>query len=115
MQSSNEENKKNSAEEQQPEPELSEAWRVLLGLQVAGEELANTQQIDPTAQVPALASDPWSTLLKARGMQPVDLQRAHLHGLHTTLNDSNDIEQALNIIREATGQLPALNKKTRDA
>lgn len=115
MQSSHEEDKKKSAAEQQhTEPELSDAWRALLGLQTGEKELEDGQSLDPAAQVPPLASDPWSSLLNAQGMQPVDLQKVHLHNLHAALQDNNDIEHALNIIREATGQLPALNEKSRD-
>ncbi len=109
MQSSNKD-KKNVA---QPEPELSATWQALLGWQAAGE--AQTPRADPAASVQSLASDPWSSLLNARGMQPVDLQKIHLHDLRAPASDDHDIENALDIMREATGQLPAVEKRTGDA
>lgn len=88
---------------------LSATWRALLGLQDAskptGEEIV---QVEP------LASDPWSHLQQAQGMQPVDLQKIRLHDLHLH-GDDEDVEHALNLMREATGQLPALKPETREA
>lgn len=115
MQSSNKDRShKDPKDTTQVDAELSATWQALLGLQGSGE--AQTPPVDPTAPVQPLASDPWSSLLNASGMQPVDLQKAHLHDLHTLDSDDPDIEQALNIMREATGQLPKLKeKKTEDA
>lgn len=104
MQASNEEGKQPSS----ADPELSEAWRVLLGSQSLDESKA-----DPAVQVQPLASDPWSSLLNSQGMQPIDLQKAHLHDLQKLLNDE-DVEHALNIIREATGQLKALDGQAEE-
>jgi hypothetical protein len=106
MQSSNKD-KKNAA---QPETELSATWQALLGL---GE--AKTSKADPAASVQPLASDPWSSLLNARGMQPVDLQKAHLHKLRAQAKNDPDIEHALDIMREATGQLPIVKEPPKDA
>jgi hypothetical protein len=102
--------KQNAAEEgQQQDPQLSETWRALLGLQPS-DETGEQPQIDPSAQVQPLASDPWNDLQHASGMQPVDLQKVRLHELHESVND-DDVEHALNLMREATGGLPALREK----
>ncbi len=115
MQSSNEEEKPEISRRCEPaqDPELSEAWRALLGLQSSGTK-EGAPRVDPAAQVQPLASDPWSHLLQSQGMQPVDLQKIHLHDLHPTANE-DDVEHALDIMREATGQLPSLDKKTGEA
>jgi hypothetical protein len=111
MQSPEEKGKQPSAEETGPYQDLplSETWRALLGLQgaekPAGEEIV---QVEP------LASDPWSHLQQAQGMQPVDLQKICLHDLHLS-GDDEDVEHALNLMREATGQLPAFKQETREA
>jgi hypothetical protein len=47
-------------------------------------------------------------------MQPVDLQKICLHDLHLS-GDDEDVEHALNLMREATGQLPAFKQETREA
>lgn len=111
MQSPKEEGKQKPAEEAGPQqdPQLSEAWRALLGLQSS-----DRPEGEDAAQVEPLASDPWNRLQQAQGMQPVDLQKIRLHDLHQAANDE-DVEHALNIIREATGQLPALDKENREA
>jgi len=115
MQSQNENGKQQPATEQDlaQNPELSAAWRALLGLQStpAGE---NGQQVDPAAQVQPQASDPWSALLQARGMETVDLQKIHLRALHPAASDE-DIEHALNIMQEAAGQQASQEKKPGDA
>lgn len=115
MQSPKEEGKKDAAAEQHlpQDPELSEAWRALLGLQSSGETKV-APEIDPAAEVQPQASDPWSHLLNSRGMQPVDLQKMHLRDLHPTASD-DDVEHALNIMREATSQQSSLDEKTREA
>ncbi len=109
MQSPKEEGKQKPAEDPQQDTQLSEAWRALLGLQDS-----DKPEGDNTAQVESLADDPWSRLQQAQGMQPVDLQKIRLHDLHPAATDE-DVEHALNIIREATGQLPALDKENREA
>jgi hypothetical protein len=88
--------------------ELSEAWRVLLGLQSTPAPEGETQ-VDPAAQVLPQASDPWNALLHARGMESVDLQKIHLRALLPAASDE-DIEHALNIIQEASN-LPAPQEK----
>lgn len=114
MQSQNEHGKQPQATESGPEqkPELSEAWRSLLGLQSAP-ATEEGQKVDPTAQVLPQASDPWLALQHAQGMETVDLQKVRLHDLHPAACDE-DVEQALNIIREANGQ-PSQEKKTGEA
>lgn len=111
MQSPKEEGKQKPAEEAGPQqdPQLSETWRALLGLQGSDEP-----EGENTARIETLASDPWSHLQQAQGMQPVDLQKIRLHDLHPAASDE-DVEHALNIIREATGQLRALDKENREA
>jgi hypothetical protein len=108
---SNEKEQQNSGEEPrlQKEVELSDAFRALLGMQA----LEAAPQVDPAAQVQPLSSDPWSSLLHEQGMQAVDLQKIHLHDLHPAGND-DDVEQALNIMREATGQPASQDEKTRE-
>lgn len=105
MQSSNED-KKDAAP---PDAELSATWQALLGLEM------KTTKVDPATTVQPLASDPWSSLLNACGMQPVDLQKVHLHNLRTLANDDSDIEHALDIMREATGQLPSVKEPSKEA
>src|SRR5258708_1257700 len=91
--------------------ELSAVWQALLGKQAPGSESApRALDLDPTAQVQPQASDPWSHLLHSQGLQQVDLQKLHLRELRTTSND-DDVEHALDIMREATGQLPPLDEK----
>jgi hypothetical protein len=107
MQSSNENNKKNSAA--QSNSELSEAWQALLGAQSTA--TPDVQQVQHLAtpdvqhlatsevqQVQQLVSDPWSNLLNSRGMQPVDLQKVRLPHRQ---GDDHDVEHALDIMREA--------------
>ncbi len=112
MQPANEDERKNlSAEQQQrQETELSEVWRALLGAP-SHESSEKALEIDPTGQVEPLAGDPWGHLLNAQGMQTVDLQKVRLHHLYPGASDE-DIEHALNLMREATGQLRALNQQT---
>ncbi|MGH2509693.1 MAG: hypothetical protein ACRDHZ_20125 [Ktedonobacteraceae bacterium] len=118
MQSSDKD-KKNAA---QPETELSATWQALLGQQASGE--AKTPKVDLATPAQPLSSDPWSSLRNAQGMQPVDLQKVHLPNLRASANDDHDIEDALSIMREATGQLPkveaadqapTVKEKTKDA
>lgn len=99
MQSSDKNNKKNSAD--QSNSDLSETWQALLGAQA---DVPHLQQVQHPAtsdvqQVQHLVSDPWSHLLNSRGMQPVDLQKVHLH--HPQ-GDDHDVEHALDIMREAS-------------
>lgn len=111
MQSPEKEGRQKPVEEAGPHQDLqlSETWRALLGLQDPGKP-----EGEEIVQVEPLASDPWSHLQQAQGMQPVDLQKIRLHDLHLP-GDDEDVEQALNIMREATGQLPVLDKEIREA
>lgn len=94
---------------QQQDSQLSEAWRALLGLQ-SSDEAEGAQQGSPADQVQPLASDPWSHLQHANGMQPVDLQKIRLHELHAAMND-DDVEHALDLMQEAVGGQPASQDK----
>lgn len=107
MQSSNDKEKKNTSAGQNQE--LSEAWRALLGLRSS--ELDEALEGDTATQVQPLADDPWSHLIHSQGMQSVDLQKIHLHDLYPNATD-DDVEHALNIMRESTGQLRAMNEQS---
>ncbi|HEY0756143.1 MAG TPA: hypothetical protein VGD98_19460 [Ktedonobacteraceae bacterium] len=111
MQSPKEENKQQSAADLDAaqNPELSAAWRTLLGLQSNP-----APEVDPAAQVQPQATDPWSALLQARGMESVDLQKIHLRGLLPAASDE-DIEHALNMIQEANGSPTSQEKKPGEA
>lgn len=115
MQSNEEKKQQPAANADSPQdPELSDAWRTLLGMQPSGEK-ENSPQVDPAVQVQPLADDPWSHLLQSQGVQPVDLQKAHLHDLHPEETSNDDVEHALNVMREATGQLPSLKEKSGES
>jgi len=114
MHLSNEKGQPNGEPHPAQESEMSEAFRALLGLQ-SSEGTTGAQDIDPAAQVPPQESDPWSHLLQAQGMQPVDLQKLRLRDLHKVRSNDDDVEHALNIMREATGQLSSLDEHTREA
>lgn len=86
---------------------LSETWRKLLGSQPAGEAGA-----DPVEPVQPLVGDPWNDLQRARGMQPVDLQKIRLHDLHATMNN-DDVEHALDVMQEAADSQPDSRKKEK--
>ena len=115
MQSQNENGKQQSAA--QPgcakDPNLSEAWRALLGSQSTSAPNVGSQ-VDPTAQVQPQASDPWNALIHAQGMETVDLQKIRLHALHPAASDE-DIEHALNIMQEAAEQQASQAKKPEEA
>lgn len=70
--------------------QLSEIWQELLGSRLG--EQAQTSSSEAT--IPVLASDPWSALLHAKGVEMVDLHEVHLH-----MSDQ-DVEQALQIMQE---------------
>ncbi len=89
--------------------ELSEAWRTLLGLQ-SSKSQKDRPEVDTTIQVQPLPGDPWNRLSHSKGMEPVDLQKTHLHNPHL-VEDDEEVEHALSIMREATGQLPSLDTK----
>jgi hypothetical protein len=105
MQSEGEEEIKKSRNQVEPEPELSEAWRTLLGMQSTGmqaqvddhKESGGDQresQGDHKAS-PLLANDPWSHL--------VHLQQLRLHAAHVPLSDI-DVEKVLKMMQEAPSQ-----------
>lgn len=110
MQAPQEEERQKPADKAGPhqDPPLSETWRALLGLQESTPPAGEETTVEP------LASDPWSHLQQAQGMQPVDLQKLRLHHPRPG-GDDEDVEHALNLMREATGQLPALKQETREA
>lgn len=95
----------------QQDAELSEAWRALLGSRPSTASVpAPESQIDPAAPVQPLNSDPWNLLLHVKGMEAVDLQKIHLHTRDSAANDA-DVEHALDIMQEATGQAAPQNEK----
>ncbi len=74
--------------------ELSEAWRQLLGLEVAQTGGAGRQ--DP---VPVLSHDPWRSLANEQGFQVVDLQQAPVHKAQVG-GEESDVEHALDMMQE---------------
>ncbi len=97
----------------QQEPELSEAWRALLGLQ-STDAPGNQDAPDPMAQVQPLASDPWSNLIHAQGIESVDLQKIHLHGGRAPHLDA-EVEHALDIMQEEPGRVLPIDEKPRNS
>ena len=84
------------------QPELSEVWQELLG----GRPIDSSAPATPdVAAVPTLESDPWRTLLQAKGVEIVDLQKFHLH------MSAQDVEQMLQIMQER----PAYNPSAGDS
>ena len=73
----------------QEDRELSNTWLELLGKQVPS-PIANNSTI------PALESDPWSSLLQGQDVQIIDLQKAHI-----PMSDS-DVEQLLYFIQDSS-------------
>lgn len=71
----------------------SDVWRQLLN----GAPVENDDEADKT-EIPVLKSDPWRTLLQARGVEIIDLQRVHLH-----MSDQ-DVERLLQGIQESDVQ-----------
>lgn len=81
------------------EPELSEVWQQLLN-RIPIEPEARLEQVAhyDTVVVQPLASDPWSALMNAQGVQIVDLQHVR-STLHLTPSE-RDVEQALHLVQE---------------
>jgi hypothetical protein len=75
--------------------ELSDTWRELLGNSSAG---AHSGITSGEATLPTLESDPWSTLLQAKGIEEVDLQQLHL-----PVSDQ-ELERLLQIMQEQPAQ-----------
>ena len=83
--------------------ELSEAWRLLLGMEA---DAINRVPTDPAntpgstqEDAPLLTGDPWASLLHTTGIQVVDLQQVHMHTAQPPM-DERDVEHALDIIQE---------------
>jgi len=85
------------------EPQLRNPWRELLGVQHPQSQGENESkpavQGDNQEASPLLANDPWNDLLRARGVEVVDLQRVRLHAIASS-QDNLDVEQALDIMQE---------------
>lgn len=100
----------------EPEPELSEVWRTLLGMQSTNMQAQVNDQQESQGDhkvtegdhkepgrpqgSPLLANDPWSHLVQTQGVQVVDLQQLRLHAAHTPLSDI-DVEKVLKMMQEA--------------
>ena len=84
--------------------ELSEAWRLLLGMEAGifpppvTSDPTNTA-VSAQEDTPLLTGDPWSSLIHASGIQVVDLQQVHIHTAQPPMNE-RDVEHALDIIQE---------------
>src|SRR5260370_48853 len=99
----------------EPEPELSEVWRTLLGMQSTNMQAQVDDQQESQGdhkvtegdheglqgdheglqgdhKEPGLANDPWSHLVQTQGVQVVDLQQLRLHAAHVPLSDI-DVEK----------------------
>jgi hypothetical protein len=113
----------------EPEPELSEVWRALLGIQSTNmqAQVDDQQKSQGDHKVteddhkglqddheglqgdhkepgrprgsPLLANDPWSHLVQTQGVQVVDLQQLRLHAAHVPLSDI-DVEKVLKMMQE---------------
>jgi len=113
----------------EPEPELSEVWRTLLGMQSTNmqAQVDDQQESQGDHKVtegdhkglqgdheglqgdhrepgrpqgsPLLANDPWSHLVQTQGVQVVDLQQLRLHAAHVPLSDI-DVEKVLKMMQE---------------
>ncbi|HLI08894.1 MAG TPA: hypothetical protein VKV40_20190 [Ktedonobacteraceae bacterium] len=87
------------------EPELSDAWRELLGLSTearkpaggvnTAEQQGGVTRTEVGAEIPVLSNDPWAELQHEQGIEIVDLQQIHPQAL----NDL-DLEQALQFMQE---------------
>lgn len=77
-----------------PATSLSDIWQQLLGeRQFDAEALAALRE-----SIPTIASDPWSELLQAKGVEMVDLTQLHLH------MSEQDVEQLLQLMQEQVAQ-----------
>src|SRR5260370_22253201 len=109
MQSEDEEARKTHALDDQveQEPELSAAWRTLLGIQptdmqvqAAGHQGVTEEQegsIGDYKGSSLLINDPWSQLVQTQGVQAVDLQQVRLYATDAPLSEM-DLEQVLNMM-----------------
>lgn len=82
--------------------QLSAIWHELLGTRPSSPP--KEQQVDALAQaspengIPTLESDPWSTLIQAKGVEVVDLHKARLS------ISAQEVEQMLQVMREQSTQ-----------
>ncbi|GHO89614.1 hypothetical protein [Dictyobacter formicarum] len=99
--------KKNRPQQDQNAPdglqtELSAAWQELLGRQAPGASKPGSgadEQLDKDQGViPTLESDPWSTLIQAKGVEIVDLHKTRLQ-----ISDQ-EVEQMLEVMQEQSAQ-----------
>lgn len=85
-----------------PQDQLSPIWQELLGSRPSIP--SKEQQVDDLAQdspengIPTLESDPWSTLIQAKGVEVVDLHKARLK------ISAQEVEQMLQIMQEQSTQ-----------
>src|ERR1700730_6050755 len=84
--------------------ELSEAWRQLLGMEAGAMSLPASFVHASTSgrtqeETLLLTSDPWASLVHAKGIQVVDLRQIQMHTAHPPRNEQ-DVEQVLDIIQE---------------
>src|SRR5258707_12855831 len=92
----------------EPEPELSEVWRTLLGMQSTNMQAQVDDQQESQGDhkepgrprgSPLLANDPWSHLVQTQGVLVVDLHQLRLHAAHVPLSDI-DVEKVLKMMQE---------------
>ena len=82
--------------------ELSAAWQELLGRQTPGASKQSSgdseHQDKDQGVIPTLESDPWSTLIQAKGVEIVDLHKTRLQ-----ISDQ-EVEQMLEVMQEQSAQ-----------
>ncbi|WP_126595478.1 hypothetical protein [Dictyobacter aurantiacus] len=82
--------------------ELSAAWQELLGRQSQGKLQQGADDIERVEKdqggIPTLESDPWSTLIQAKGVEIVDLHKTRLQ-----ISDK-EVEQMLEVMQEQSAQ-----------
>ena len=88
----------NKGQEPPAEQELSDVWKALLHQTPAAD--TEVQAVLEDIAIPTLESDPWNSLLQARGIEMVDLHKLHLH-----MSDQ-DVEQMLQFIQEQPNSTP---------
>ncbi len=86
------------------DPELSDTWRELLGLQPGAQppgsqpERGNSEE--PQGTIPAVSGDPWGQLVNDRGVEEIDLQKVRLRSpdQQQAQEDNTEVEQALRLM-----------------
>ena len=73
--------------------DLSDVWRELLGDRAYEMQLP---VVSGNVSIPTLKADPWSALLRANGVEVVDLQHMHLQ-----ISDQ-EVEQILQVMSDAS-------------